>query len=613
MPRFPYDRARPGQLEIAKALLKELEGGAVAVLDAPTGFGKTAVALYTSLTLVEKGVFSRVIYVVRTRNEIDPVMRELKSMDTNFTVLYSARRMCPLASLRGVDVDPYTFWSTCSSLRLRGLCPYYARLERIDRDSVEAVLRSSTDHVSTAQRVADRLGVCPFFAFLNLVDSASVVIATYPYIFKKRVSSILMETVDTSSSLLIVDEAHSLIDFGNLVGESIPLDTIPKALNELEKFFPQDPRAREVTQILKTVIGIVPRNADRGLRYVDIESMRDTIRQIVEVAKELSIEMRLAIATRISKSVEDSMTVETRFPQVASFLETLARDGFELYVSRARGGIELHALPSSPEPVKEILNAFKAVLLMSGTAPPKSVVERIAGSQRGVSYIDSEDYGAPNYVRSNTCVVLLRGLSSSYRLRDEHVYRQYAQLVDRVFAESPPGIVMAVYPSYEFMHSVHRYLRSEPKVVEDSGMPVAKLYEALHREEKLLVNAVASGKLSEGIEVLHGGRSAIHTVIVAGVPYPQPNDYVNRVAKSFSSDENEFYRAVAAIRTLQAVGRAVRSEHDYALIILADSRFGSSELLKMLRLRIRFVARSLEKVVEIARAFYAELHRVRGL
>ncbi|MEM2406805.1 MAG: hypothetical protein QXM26_05020, partial [Sulfolobales archaeon] len=65
--RFPYANLRKGQLEVANFIRSRL-GGYLAV-KAPTGYGKTVVALVGH---VGSG---RVLYVVRTRNEIAPVVR----------------------------------------------------------------------------------------------------------------------------------------------------------------------------------------------------------------------------------------------------------------------------------------------------------------------------------------------------------------------------------------------------------------------------------------------------------------------------------------------------------------------------------------------------------
>ena len=112
---FPYDRPRPGQLEAARLISEAISEGRVVALRAPTGFGKTATIIKG---LLDSGA-ERVIYVVRTRNEIQPVIRELRRFGLRgYTFLYSARRMCPLLEEENLGIDD--FWNTCRLLRLRG-------------------------------------------------------------------------------------------------------------------------------------------------------------------------------------------------------------------------------------------------------------------------------------------------------------------------------------------------------------------------------------------------------------------------------------------------------------------------------------------------------------
>ncbi|PWV36580.1 MAG: ATP-dependent DNA helicase, partial [Desulfurococcaceae archaeon] len=61
---FPYESFRPGQREVLKRIREEIGLSRLLVLRAPTGFGKTAVAIATGM------MRSPAIHSVRTRNEI---------------------------------------------------------------------------------------------------------------------------------------------------------------------------------------------------------------------------------------------------------------------------------------------------------------------------------------------------------------------------------------------------------------------------------------------------------------------------------------------------------------------------------------------------------------
>jgi len=110
-----------------------VERGELLVVNAPTGFGKTAAVIYGLL----KANAEKVLYVVRTVNEIDPVVRELKNFGVKFTFLFSARRTCPMMKgEKGEDLSPEEFCENCRLLRLRGFCNYYSNLENVDREEI---------------------------------------------------------------------------------------------------------------------------------------------------------------------------------------------------------------------------------------------------------------------------------------------------------------------------------------------------------------------------------------------------------------------------------------------------------------------------------------------
>jgi len=599
--KFPYDRPRLGQLEASEGVYEAVRRGSVAVLAAPTGFGKTAVALYSAGRLLEGGYAERIIYAVRTRNELDVVIRDAKASGMKFAVLFSAKRMCPF--VRRDDVSVESFWTVCSVLRLRGICAYYSRLTKFSEDNIIEVVQQASDHAAIPKLIADELGVCPYFASLMIAQRAQLVTLTYPYIFKTRIRKVL-EGVDFSESLLIVDEVHNLTNIGGIVGDSIPVEAVSKAAEEVKKFFGG---AADEVKFLEGLSKVKPR-LDRGYSYVGRHSVgfdRGVAESIASIAADIAME----VVSRFEGLEEEALNVELKVYSVAKFLETLSDERFDLFVSATpQGRIELHALPVNFGVVGEVLEAFRGLIFVSATPPSDEFLRSVAGLKRSVEYVDAADFGARDYLRENTAAVIFTGATTAYRERGEYVYRTYAQLIESVYNSAGKGVALIVYPSYEVMWEVVKRLPRLDSFFVESGEPLSKYVELSKTLRRVFINAVAGGRLTEGIEIVDRGESLIKYVVVIGVPYPQPDDYTEHLRNRLGSSYRSFMDEVAAMRVLQAVGRSVRSENDCALVLLADRRFAEPRLVKRLKLRVRAVTNSIRIVAAIARDFAKQIN-----
>ncbi|HDN75655.1 MAG TPA: hypothetical protein ENG05_00820, partial [Acidilobales archaeon] len=224
--KFPYTTFRRGQKESIERIAKRL--GSTIVLKAPTGFGKTIVAILSHIKA------PKVLYVVRTRNEMAPVIRELKAVNEGFTIVFSGRRMCPI--LRNVGIEPEDFWINCRLLREKGLCPYYERLNKVSSSSVERVLRTSgIDPHEIVANIANKLGICPFFALSRLINNSKFIVATYPYLFKEEVFRTAFSD-DLSEYYVIIDEAHTLLNIQSLYEEVLSEPDVEAALRDVRTY-----------------------------------------------------------------------------------------------------------------------------------------------------------------------------------------------------------------------------------------------------------------------------------------------------------------------------------------------------------------------------------------
>ncbi|MEM4434706.1 MAG: helicase C-terminal domain-containing protein, partial [Sulfolobales archaeon] len=171
--------------------------------------------------------------------------------------------------------------------------------------------------------------------------------------------------------------------------------------------------------------------------------------------------------------------------------------------------------------------------------------------------------------------------------------------------------VLAVYPSYEVMNEVVTYLKDSISIyVENEKSRIADIEKLLAVEPHTLINAVAGGKIVEGVEFRDSsGLSLISAVVVCGIPYPTPDDYVEDFREALRSEVGDTADTLvmdvqASIRVAQAFGRAVRSEKDRAFIVLADRRYLKKGFRELLGLRYDAVFSDLSSLLSRLNDFF---------
>ncbi len=589
---FPYESFRPGQREVLGRIRSDIGSSRLIVLRAPTGFGKTAVAIATGM------MKAPAIHSVRTRNEITPVLRDLKRLSkrvrgVRYSFIHSAHAMCPLLS--SDKIDPEDFWLNCQILRENGRCSYYKKSLVVAEDEVEEILDSSENHVDVAKRISRDLGSCPFFSLARLARSSEYVVATYPYVFSKDLFSTIYQEEDAGEFFAIVDEAHMLVDPSSIFSAEISVSKIEASIYEVKEYLGGDPFSEDLLRRLQRLaeeraLDDRLRKIDRSLLAIDIDSIEHLINISLEVK-------RRAIDRVLSRgSVSGAASKRISLVKVSLSIALLEDPRFEVFTYRNGGSAWIKIAAVDHSVVSESLSMYRSSLLMSGTPPSLQYIERILGIG-GASYIDALELGAWSPY-SNIATILTSELSSRYSERGPATYELYSRYID-VIDMLINGVKLIIYPSYEFMRNVVDRLRGRG-FMEHRGTTIEDLLRNVGSGNEL-IHAVAGGKLSEGIELVANNRSMIKCVFVAGVPYPQRDDYIEELFKNMGKKVSEqeawdyIYNMASSIKVLQAIGRAVRGENDRALVILGDRRFMARDIRKYMGLRIGRIARNLRE------------------
>ena len=214
---FPFE-AYPCQLQFMEAVIRALKGLSHAILESPTGTGKTLCLLCATLAYqrwyrMKEGVAIKVFYSSRTHSQLSQVIGELRGTsyhdDVRTAVLGSRDHLCVntlVNALRGSALN-----ASCRALLKKKACSY-GEAPRVDRVAISEEARADSNciDIEEMRQLGAVRGFCPFYRSRDSQKSADIVFVPYNYIIDPHGSSDSISTVDLQHSIVIIDEAHNL-------------------------------------------------------------------------------------------------------------------------------------------------------------------------------------------------------------------------------------------------------------------------------------------------------------------------------------------------------------------------------------------------------------------
>ncbi|RLE78206.1 MAG: hypothetical protein DRJ44_00305 [Thermoprotei archaeon] len=193
---------RPGQVEAAQALLQALKEGHRAVLDAPTGWGKTLV----TLVALREAKTIPVLWLIRSLAVGERIAEDAEKIGFRSFIAGGKSKTCLIKELKKGDMYYY-----CRFFRYS--CEYLKNL--IKRSSIPLV-KSYRELV----RYCKERKICPYYAQDFVIKETDIIVQNY---FRRRFWT----------EALVIDEAHNLL----LPRESrFPIDQLNDIIVALEKF-----------------------------------------------------------------------------------------------------------------------------------------------------------------------------------------------------------------------------------------------------------------------------------------------------------------------------------------------------------------------------------------
>ena len=559
--RFPYDDYRDGQKEMARATFRAMKRGANALIEAPTGIGKTAASLYGALKALGKGYITAVFYLTaRTtgRRAAEDALDRMRAQGLAIrSVTVTAKEKCCLLDTMDCMGCPHAMG-------------YYDRR----RDALRAAVGMQKLDAEAVRALAEDYGLCPFELSLDISETADVIICDYNYAFDPRVR--IKRYFDTRSKAgLLVDEAHNLPDRAR---EMLSANLSGRRLYELRKRVAafegkESPMVRLMTELLRSL---------RSEDDQEPEALSDLPEGIVEAAR------RFAEAAGELNSPEPDVrefvfdvqwfvNVSRRFDPECYRAMLLPRDRWLL--------VRLWCFDPSKHMRRALARVGGAALFSATLAPMDFYAAQLGADGEADEALRLES----PFPRENLKVLRL---PVSVSLRDRECTRHTVAQVIHTMAEAKPGNYIACFPSYAYMTLVFKHYRMlwpyDDAVCQEAHMTEPQRMAFIERfkpapTRSLVGFIVLGGVFAEGVD-LPEDRLSGAAIVSTGMPQLS---FERETLRELLDDADDggmdaAYTYPGLRRVLQAAGRVIRTETDRGVVILMDVRYRQEKMRELM-------------------------------
>ena len=575
---FAYDLCRNYQANAINAIYNALFNKRHVLLEAPTGWGKTSVALAASLA-IQKEKDLRIIYICRTNQQIYTVLNELskikrKGININMLGLYGRNQLCifkPIALVKNI-----AFYHACSAIKAAGKCPFY-NIESKKFMKATRLIPWDCKTIEDYKKIFSSIPYCPYEGIINCLRNAEVIVTTYNHIFNDFMKSLLLKRMDTSLDkvLIIIDEAHNIPKFSQTIS-NISLRFFIKAAKEAEKYGFNNiaEKIREIHEQLNIM------QLEEGEAIID---------------KKMFTELKIIDFYNMGRYIQEQKIINNKVPTsnlliLADFLSTIKEEDAILFLTLFDDKRFIEIVRFNPLRItKPIFDNIYSSIIMSGTLSPTQAYIKMVGISNPV--VLKIPYP---FQKENIRVLLTTGISTKLKERNELLYYKIYKLLNIIKWINTNELnikysfgVAAFFASHELLQNFLDFLNNYNFKLNWDDIFIEKQFMGandIHRlftsfintasKKHALLLAIQGGRLAEGVDYI---ANTLQTIIIIGIPYAKPTPRIKAMIaaydKIFGKGKLYAYIIPALWSSLQAAGRGIRGPNDVCMIIFMDRRF----------------------------------------
>lgn len=566
---FPFDTYRRGQREMMAAVYQTMMEDDILYAIAPTGIGKTMAALFSTLKSLHED--NQKIFYLSAKTQGKRIA--LESMD----ILHEAGLETKTLEITSKDTICFLDKRECDPEK----CPFAKGFfDRLSEATKDIFMHETLLSRSVVERYARKHSVCPFEFSLFVSYYVDVIICDYNYAFDPRIHLIRYFDDSNFKPLILVDEAHNMIQRSRDMYSS----TLIKSDFILLR--------RAASKMKPTIRNAVKKVLDLYDRYE--EQLKDSPFLSFE---HLDPNFMDAIK-HLMKKIENAFKETPKYPRKSDVMEyylsllsfviifDFYNDAYVTNIEQTEDGdisLTLQCLDASEFIHDTVKHKAYGTVFFSATLYPIDYYMTLLTEKEGETLKIRSPF-QPEKLK----IFLMNQISTRYQDRTSSL----PLVVDTITSvlDSKKGNYIVFFPSYLYMKQVIDLLPSgldADIIIQERDMEIELRDLILERfkeknERSQLAFFVMGGMFSEGIDYV---GDMLNGVIVVGVGLPSlseaNNQLKNYYQKTFNKGFDYAYTYPGMNKVIQAVGRVIRRDSDYGIAILIDDRFTSQTYRKL--------------------------------
>lgn len=590
--KFPFSKFRQGQRDLAKYTYAMAKKRGRLFAEAPTGIGKTISTLFPFIKALKDDDNSKIFYLTAKtsgRESAHQAVKLLKEKGLSLSdIMITAKdKIC---FCKGQACNPEE-------------CPYakgyYNKIQTVLR---YAILNYDDFDLQTITQLAYENQICPFEFELDLSLFMDIIICDYNYLFDPISYMKRYFDEDTSSFLVLVDEAHNLVDRSrDMYSASLSYKQFLEARKSVchSKLHQLKLAMSKMNKMFKEYL-VNPKDGnyilDEFYEYT-YKTISSFITSMQDINKNENKEM--------SKELLEFYLEVNRFSKILEFYN----DHFICYYEIHDDDLILHVscLDASSFLYSSLRRLRGSVLFSATLSPIEYYVDMLGGKKEDAQLILPSPFPVDNLK-----IIIAPKVSIRYKNRDAS-YQQVADYI-KAFVKNKVGNYFIFLPSYEYLTNLMPYIDMEDVDVyeQDRGMSDEDKEAFLtnfkpHPERTTLGFVIVGGAFGEGIDLV---SDRLIGAVIVGIGMPKINFVSDQIMKYYDSKEqsgyNYAYLNPGMNKVMQALGRVIRSETDRGAVLLIDERYLTNDYRDLFKSEWRKyeVAFSPKEVSDILQDFF---------